>query len=179
MLPKHVWDNITQENYLCIFMSEHTDILSQENRLFQICQVACFLTGYNTTKQSWLSLFNVISGVHLRLVGQQWTGADFKWKQGAMSYILSVKWLSGCSEVGHYEIYQKYVQVTPSYSNILLTNDLTNICSKISKIRLILWMVYKCNVKGLEEVERLVRNKCTLDRWPRSPVMNHCSRPEQ
>ena len=84
MLPKHFWDNITQESYLCIFMSERTDILSQKNRLFQICQVACFLTGYNTTKQSWLSLFNVGSGVHLQLVGQQWTGADFKWKQGAM-----------------------------------------------------------------------------------------------
>ena len=38
---------------------------------------------------------------------------------------------------------------------ILLTNDLTNICSEISKIRLILGMVYTCNVKGLEEVEKL------------------------
>ena len=31
---------------------------------------------------------------------------------------------------------------------ILLTNDLTNICSKISKIRLILWMVYTCAAMG-------------------------------
>ena len=30
-----------------------------------------------------------------------------------MSYILGAKWLSGSSEVGDHEIYQKYVQVTP------------------------------------------------------------------
>ena len=47
---------------------------------------------------------------------------------------------------------------------ILLVNDLTNICSEISKIRFILWMVYTCNVKGLEEVEKLGRNECTLHR---------------
>ena len=45
MLPKYVWDNIAQENYLCIVGPERTDILSQQNRLFQICLVACFLTG--------------------------------------------------------------------------------------------------------------------------------------
>ena len=62
---------------------------------------------------------------------------------------------------------------------VLLKNDLTNICSEISKIRLILWMAYTCNVKGLEEVEKLGRNECTLNRWPRSPVMSDCSRPYQ
>ena len=31
-------------------------------------------------------------------------------------------------------------------------------------------MVYTCNVKGLEDVEKLGRNECTLHRWPRSPV---------
>ena len=44
----------------------------------------------------------------------------------------------------------------------LLTNVLANICSKISKIWLILWMVHACNVKGLEEVKKLGRNECTL-----------------
>ena len=62
---------------------------------------------------------------------------------------------------------------------ILLANVLANICSEISKIWLILWMVYTCNVKGLEEVEKLGRNECTLHRWPRSPVMSDCSRPYQ
>ena len=38
---------------------------------------------------------------------------------------------------------------------ILLGNVLVNICSEISKIWLILWMVYTCNVRGLEEVEKL------------------------
>ena len=31
--------------------------------------------------------------------------------------------------------------------------------------------LYTCNVKGLEEVKKLVRNECTLYRWLRSPVM--------
>ena len=62
---------------------------------------------------------------------------------------------------------------------ILLGNVLVNICSEISKIWLILWMVYTCNVKGLEEVEKLGRNECTLHRWRRSPVMSDCSRPYQ
>ena len=47
---------------------------------------------------------------------------------------------------------------------ILLTNDLTNICSEISKIRLILWMDSTCKVNRLEEVEKLSRNECNLHR---------------
>ena len=38
---------------------------------------------------------------------------------------------------------------------MLLANDLINICSEISKIRLVLWMAYTCNVKGLKEVEKM------------------------
>ena len=37
---------------------------------------------------------------------------------------------------------------------MLLTNDLTDIGSEKSKIRLILWMAGTCNVKVLEEVEK-------------------------
>ena len=37
------------------------------------------LTRYYITEQSWLFLFNVGSGVHSRLAGQQWAGADFDW----------------------------------------------------------------------------------------------------
>ena len=47
---------------------------------------------------------------------------------------------------------------------ILLTNDLTNICSEISKIRLILWMDSTCKVNRLEEVEKLSGNECNLHR---------------
>ena len=44
---------------------------------------------------------------------------------------------------------------------ILLTNDLANICSEISKVWLILWMIYAWNVKGLGgEAEKLGRNEC-------------------
>ena len=39
----------------------------------------------------------------------------------------------------------------------MLTNNLTNICSKISKNRMILWMAYTCYVKVLQEVEKLGR----------------------
>ena len=57
---------------------------------------------------------------------------------------------------------------------------ITNICCEIRKIWLILWMVYTCNVKGLEEVGKLGgRNECTLYCWKRSPVMSECSRPYQ
>ena len=66
---------------------------------------------------------------------------------------------------------------------ILLTNNLTNICSEISKTWLVLWMVYTCrvktNVKGPKEVEKLGRNECTLHRWPRSPEMSDCRRSYQ
>ena len=40
---------------------------------------------------------------------------------------------------------------------VLLKNVLVNICSEISKIWWILWMVYACSMKGLEEVEKLGR----------------------
>ena len=42
---------------------------------------------------------------------------------------------------------------------ILLIKNLTNIYRKISKYRLILWMVYTCIVKLLEEAEKLGRNE--------------------
>ena len=41
--------------------------------------VACCLTGYIITKQSWLLLFNLCYAVHLQLAGQQWTAADIDW----------------------------------------------------------------------------------------------------
>ena len=37
-----------------------------------------------------------------------------------------------------FKLYDKSIIILP-------TNDLTNICSEISEIRLILWMVYTCN----------------------------------
>ena len=74
------------------------------------------------------------------------------------------------------------LQTVYNYSNcmiksiiILLTNVLASICGGISRIRLISWMIYICNVKGLEKVKKLGRNECTLHRW--SPVMSDCSRP--
>ena len=82
MFYKYSWDNIAQENYWCNVGPERTDILSQENRLFQICLVACFLTGFNITEQSWLFLFNVGSGVHLRLM--------YKWYFNCYSFFFRV-----------------------------------------------------------------------------------------
>ena len=45
---------------------------------------------------------------------------------------------------------------------ILLTNNLTNIWSEVSKIRLFSWMVYTWSVIGPKQVEKLGRNECTL-----------------
>ena len=39
-----------------------------------------------------------------------------KKSEDTVPYILSVKWLSDCSEVGDHEIYQEYLQVTPFYN---------------------------------------------------------------
>ena len=40
-------------------------------------------------------------------------------------------------------------------------------------------MVSTCNVKGLEEVEKLSRNECSLHRRPRSSEMSDYIRPYQ
>ena len=62
---------------------------------------------------------------------------------------------------------------------IMLANILTKIWSKISKNRLIFWMVCTCNRKRLEEVKKLGRNECILHRWPRSLEMSDYIRPYQ
>ena len=40
---------------------------------------------------------------------------------------------------------------------LFLKNNLINICSEMTKIRMNLWMIYTCNMKGLEKVEKMVR----------------------
>ena len=45
-----------------------------------------------------------------------------------------------------------------------LKNNLINICSEITKIRMNLWMIYACNMKGLEKVEKMVRTWMYLHR---------------
>ena len=49
---------------------------------------------------------------------------------------------------------------------LMLKNNLTNICSEISKIRFILWLASTCNVKGKgsRKLERWVESECTLPR---------------
>ena len=43
-----------------------------------------------------------------------------------MLYILSVKWLSGSSQVGDHEMYQKQVQVTPFYGSAVVVEGVRN-----------------------------------------------------
>ena len=55
-------------------------------------------------------------------------------------------------------------------NSMLLINSITNFCNKISKSQVIPWVVYTCNVKGLEEVETVGRNwmcfaSFTNQRW--------------
>ena len=47
---------------------------------------------------------------------------------------------------------------------LFLKNNLINICSKMTKIRMNLWMIYTCNMKGLEKVEKMVRTWMYLHR---------------
>ena len=61
----------------------------------------------------------------------------------------------------------------------LLTNDLTNVCSKISKIPLILWMAILTIRKSLRKLKRWEETECTLNFWPRSSQMSDCSIPFQ
>ena len=86
MFSKYCLDHIAQENYWCNAGPERIRYTFTENQLFQICLVACFLTGFNITKQPWLFLLNVGSGIHLRVVGQQWTGAYIDWNTTTIYY---------------------------------------------------------------------------------------------
>ena len=52
------------------------------------------------------------------------------------------------------------------------TNVSASIWIEMTKMWLILWMVYTYNVKGVEEVEMWARNEFTLHCWPGSPVMS-------
>ena len=67
--------HITRHN---IAQSAQTSFLRETGCSFKYL-VACCITGNNITEQSWLFLFNVGSGVHLRLAGQQGRGADIDW----------------------------------------------------------------------------------------------------
>ena len=51
---------------------------------------------------------------------------------------------------------------------IFLKNNLTNICGKISKIRMNLWMVCICNMKssGKYNTKRWKEGECNLNCWP-------------
>ena len=51
----------------------------RKNGCFKYAWWPVFLNGYSITEQSWLFLFNVGSGVHLRLAVQQGTGTEINW----------------------------------------------------------------------------------------------------
>ena len=65
---------MAQENYFRNVGLERTDILSLENRSHDL-----FFNGYIIMECSWLFMFNVGSGVNLRLVWQQLKGASINW----------------------------------------------------------------------------------------------------
>ena len=65
---------------------------------------------------------------------------------------------------------QHYIYLLKLYSIsiiLLLKNNLTNICSKISKIRMNLWLVCTWNMKSSGKYERWEKGECTLHRWPK------------
>ena len=70
-------------------------------------------------------------------------------------------WSVKCTTVTvRYDIYLFKVYIMSII--VLLKNNLTNICSKISKIEINFWMVYTCNMKSSGKDERWEEGKCTL-----------------
>ena len=79
---KHCLDLSGPKNHVeinCAKLAQSAQIYFHRKPVFWICLVACFLSSYIVTEQSWLFLFNVSLGVHLWLPGQQWTGANIDW----------------------------------------------------------------------------------------------------
>ena len=118
------------------------------------------------------------------LIGYAKISSNFSFLSKRYKVITECRWEHPTSNSFQKCSYSVYLfKLHDSLIIILLTTDLTNICSKISKARLIWWMVYtynvKATVKGLKEVKKLGRNECTLHRWPRSPEMSDCRRPYQ
>ena len=65
-----------------------------------------------------------------------------------MPYILGVKWLSDCSEVGDHEIYQKDVQVTPFYSVcFFFLIILLEAKKKYERVKRIIWVFILQQIK--------------------------------
>ena len=60
---------------------------------------------------------------------------------------------------------------------LLLKNNLTNICSKISKIEMNLSVVYTCNMKSSGKYERWEEGDCALNHWPKLWEICGCTRP--
>ena len=61
---------------------------------------------------------------------------------------------------------------------LLLKNNLTNISSKISKIKMSLWMACTCNMKSSGgKYERWEEGECTLRHWPKSWEICGCTTP--
>ena len=50
---------------------------------------------------------------------------------------------------------------------LLLKNNLINICNKISKIGMNVWMVYNCNMKSSGKYKRWEEGECSFYRWPK------------
>ena len=62
---------------------------------------------------------------------------------------------------------------------LFLKNNLTNICCKISKIGMNIWMVYICNMNNSGKYSMIgwEEGECTLQCWPKSSEICDCSRP--
>ena len=83
----NVWDSIAQEYFMCNVGPKFIVIFLMKNQLlFHICLVACYLSRYNITEQSWLFLLNVGLGVYLRFVWHHWLKPlHFMLQYGAMA----------------------------------------------------------------------------------------------
>ena len=92
MLSKHVWDNIAQENCMRNVGSKRTNILSQKNRLFQICLVAWFRVLYHWTilalfVQCWLGSSFTACGTTMNR-GRLWLEQYHRFRSFILHWIL-------------------------------------------------------------------------------------------
>ena len=85
-------------------------------------------------------------------------------------------------KTNHFKMLLNVFNITYTYSNciisiiLLLKNNLTNICSKKSKIGMNLWMVYTCNMKSSGKYKRWEEGEWTLHRWTKSWEVSGCIR---
>ena len=84
-------------------------------------------------------------------------------------------------EINLFKMLLKIFSTTYTYSNCIVYRlfycwKTVTICSKISKTRMNLWMVYTSNMRSSGNYERREECECIVHRWPKSWEICGCTR---